>query len=243
MYLLSPKKSCDRLHKFPIRSFSFKHPPCLIAPRHHGAVGNSLDIDNPYSDDYEDDFLDFEEGGSILKNVGPLELAPIEEDLASNFSATLNEHIKMAAQTRVKLLNSDDEQAIAFKSCISKITQKYEKQAEAGKVTFQSEIEPAHVDVKLKHLEKVVNGLLDECMKIDTLSGIVLTSQMEFGEYVIRIAAFMSSAPKQTPKKLSKALNQKTAAIGINLAMQYRENNQVNYDIAMSLKNKAKTLF
>ena len=99
------------------------------------------------------------------------------------------------------------------------------------------------MDVKLKHLEKVMCGLLDECMKMDTLSGMVLTSQMEFGEYVIRIAAFISSAPAQTQKKLSKGLTQKAAALGINLAMQYRENSQVTYDIAMSLEDEAEALF
>lgn len=202
-----------------------------------------MNSDTAYSDDYEDDFLDFEESGSILKDVGPLELAPVEEDSAPSFSDTLNEHIKVAAQTRVKLLDSDDEKGIAFKGCIAKITQRYEKQAEARNATFQSEIEPAHVDVKLKHLERVMCGLLDECLKVDTLSGMVLNSQMEFGEYVIRIAAFMSGAPEQTPKNLSKALKQKAAALGINLAMQYRENSQVTYDIAMSLEDEAESLF
>lgn len=188
-----------------------------------------------YDDD--DDFLDFEES-SVLKDVGPLELTPVEEEREPSFTQTLSEHMKVSA-TKETLLDSDDAKGIAFKGVIARVTGTYQKKAEQRGLTFQTEIEPAHVDVKHKHLEKIMNALLEECLSVDTISGIVLTSQQEFGEYVIRVAGFLNGTPEKAPKKLSNALKQKAASLGMNLADQYRQNSQVLYDIAMSLENES----
>ena len=172
----------------------------------------------------------------MLANVGSLELAPVAEESAPSFSDTLSQHIKESGATKVAPLDADDKKGVMFKHVISSVLNKCEKEAEKRGVMFQADIDPVHVEVKMKHLEKVFTALVEECLLVDSLNAIVIASQMEFGEYVIRITGFMARAPQQPPRHLSNALREKAKALGMQLDYRYKPDSQVDYDISMELE-------
>lgn len=187
-----------------------------------------------YEDD-DEDCLDFGETSSVLKDVGPLELAPVDEEQAPSFSDTLQQHIKDTSQSNVKKLDIDDKRGIQVKGTLHRLTSYCEKKSNASNFSFQAEVEPAHIDVKLSNFEKVAVALIDECCQIGSLSALLLSTQMEYGDYVFRITGFLIGEPAKKPRHISQSLAAKAKQLGMELDYRYKTGSRVDYDIAVKL--------